>query len=254
MRDVISTDLISPPNTPVNIAYLGNETSEERLEAARLLKLNGFAPVPIIAARRIGSKDQLFSFTEQLLRLADPHQFMVVGGDPVLASGPFATASDLLTSGWIEHFGIKNVTLPGFPEGNSACANVDPLESLRSKISLLENNGCSVDITTQLSFGAEKIASWITGLRSHSVHNSIRIGIPGPVEAARITRLASLFQVPDAKLENAVRSVDGRLDFTPLYRAISDKLHLDGSENLGIHLYPFGGAGASVGWLRAAAI
>jgi methylenetetrahydrofolate reductase (NADPH) len=39
-----------PVNTPVNIAFLGNESHRQRIHAAKTIRECGFEPVPIISA------------------------------------------------------------------------------------------------------------------------------------------------------------------------------------------------------------
>ncbi|WP_457580859.1 hypothetical protein [Ensifer canadensis] len=53
-----------PAGTPINIAFLGNETHAQRIEAAARIRQWGFEPVPIISSRRLTSvqdRDELLA-------------------------------------------------------------------------------------------------------------------------------------------------------------------------------------------------
>lgn len=85
-----------PAETSVNIAFLGNETHAQRFEAARLIRECGFAPVPIISARRLVSEVDANEVMLGYLEAASPDRFMFVGGDPTSPQGPFEDSMALM--------------------------------------------------------------------------------------------------------------------------------------------------------------
>jgi methylenetetrahydrofolate reductase (NADH) len=77
----------------------------------------GFVPVPHLAARRLGSVAGLAALREAT------DQLFVVGGDPVVARGPFPDALALIRSGLLARQGFRAIGLPGYPSGLRSSPN-----------------------------------------------------------------------------------------------------------------------------------
>ncbi|MCO4839685.1 methylenetetrahydrofolate reductase (NADPH) [Planktotalea frisia] len=240
-----------PAGTPVNIAWLDGSTSDDRLTVAHQLRNSGLSPVPIISARRVTSKADLFAITEHLVSEVAPTQYMVVGGDPRDSAGPFDTAADLFSSDWLDVFGIDHVVLPGFPEGNRAAPKVDSAAALFDKLSVLKRRGCNVEITTQLAMDSDKILGWIKRLRDHGFSDLVRIGLVGPAPLVTVKRYLNLFDLDAARLEEASEDGAGTVQFSPLFKALEDGFAAAGAGKVGVHLYPFGGANSALDWFSA---
>jgi methylenetetrahydrofolate reductase (NADPH) len=82
--------------TPINIAFLGNETHGQRIHAARVIRACGYEPVPIISSRRLRSQQDLDSLLSALIGEARPRGFILVGGDPTTPAGPYDESLALL--------------------------------------------------------------------------------------------------------------------------------------------------------------
>lgn len=237
------------PTTPVNVAWLNQEEDQDRLRTVRRLDSAGLHPVPIIAARRVQSKKHLFDLTEKLHYAGAQGHFMVVGGDPSTAAGPFAQAFDFLSTEWIETYRINHITLPGFPEGNCATSYRPDLPGLLEKVKLLEARGCEVSITTQLAFDPDIIVRWVSALRAAGIDRLVRIGIPGPTKQDRLLRFSRAFGVSIRRLEDISTKTNNVIDCTGLLEVISTGLLKRDIGNVSLHLYPFGGAQAAGEWL-----
>jgi methylenetetrahydrofolate reductase (NADPH) len=158
-----------PKNTPVNVAFLGNESHRHRILAAKTIRECGLEPVPIISARRIRSQEDLDDLLGTLVMEASPRRFIFVGGDPQTPSGSYPDALSLLGSGVLVRHRIRDVGIVGYPEGHPKIEDAELWRALSWKIAFLEDAGCSIEITTQFGFDADAIARWIDQHRAMDV-------------------------------------------------------------------------------------
>ncbi|NVD42314.1 methylenetetrahydrofolate reductase [Ensifer sp. HO-A22] len=247
-----------PAGTPINIAFLGNETHAQRIEAAARIRQWGFEPVPIISSRRLRSVEDRDELLAGLIGAARPTRFMFVGGDPSSPAGPYKDSLDLIAGGIIADHGIVHVVIAGYPEGHPRIERARLWEALEQKIGLLKAHGCTMEITTQFGFDADAIVDWIAQVRARGIDVPIRIGVPGPADVKRLLRFAAQFGVASSagivgkygfSLANLVNKVGPDRFMTRLEDGMRGR-------DLGtvlLHLYPFGGIGETVAWATGAA-
>lgn len=250
---VEAKDLI-PAQTPVNIAFLGTETHEERLHVARTIRELDLEAVPIISSRRLTSVDELDWLLDNYKKVAAPQRFIFVGGDPATPAGPFDSAIKVLESGVLERHGITNVGIVGHPEGNTYIDDDTAAESLRTKVEMLAERGCDVEITTQYGLDAQAMVNWVSALRQQGIDTPLRLGIPGPVSTKTLLRFAEMFgtEIPgeaaaaygiDANDPQRMMTADTYIN--TIFEAVNE-------QNMGpalLHLYPFGGVSKAVRWI-----
>ncbi|MBR7653399.1 methylenetetrahydrofolate reductase [Brucella oryzae] len=244
-----------PPQTPINVAFLGNESHEQRINAANVIRSYGFEPVPIISSRRLRSeldRDQLLG---ALVAEASPQRFIFVGGDPSEPAGPFQDSIALLKSGVLDRYSIRHVGIVAYPEGHPKIDDEALWNSLRWKIRFLSEAGCSIEITTQFGFDTAAAVRWIKKLRDEGIEAPVRIGVPGPSDIGKLLRFAKQFGV----VTSVALARRYGLSLTNLARkAVADRYWTDLSENLAgqqfgdvrFHLYPFGGMLEGVRWMN----
>ncbi len=244
-----------PAGTQINIAFLGNETHLQRINAARIIRTCGFEPVPIISSRRLRSRQDADDLISALIAEAAPKRFLFVGGDPSAPVGPYTDSLELLKSGILDRSDIRNAGIVAYPEGHPKIDADTLWHSLKWKNAYLQSVGCSVEITTQFGFDSSAIILWLKRLRAEGIDAPVRIGIPGPADVARLLRFARQFGVVAS---TAIARRYG-LSLTNLLQRVGperfwDQLqsHMD-KEDLGIvlyHLYPFGGIAEGVRWMN----
>ena len=242
-----------PLGTQINIAFLGNESHEQRINAAVVIREAGFDPVPIISSRRLKSRQDRDALLSGLMRAASPTRFLFVGGDPGVPVGPYNDSLELLASNIVSDFGIRHVGIVGYPEGHPKIPRERLWDALRRKTDLLAARGCSVEITTQFGFDADAIVQWIDQVRASDIDVPIRIGVPGPADVKRLLRFAAQFGVVSSagivrkygfSLSNLVNKVGPDRCLARLLKGI-------GNRDMGpilLHLYPFGGIMETVQW------
>lgn len=242
------------PGTPINIAFLGNESHDQRINAARVIRTCGFEPVPILSARRLRSMEDLDRLLHALIEEAAPSRFILVGGDPAQPAGPFADSLGLLSAGILRRHAIRRVGIVAYPEGHHMI-DADALwRSLKWKVAFLREEGCAVEITTQFGFDVDAVSRWIVRLRDEGIDCPVRVGVPGPAGAGRLLGFARQFGVVSSArivrrygiaLADPVQHV-GPERF--LDRLAAGLVGRDPGSVL-FHLYPFGGIAEATIWM-----
>lgn len=253
---ITAAKAIIPPGSQIKIAFLGNETHAQRLNAARVIRAAGFEPMPIISSRRLTSEADADAIIGGYQAAAQPRQMFIVGGDPATPAGPYQDSMALIASGMLQRHGVTQIGITGYPEGHPHIPTDKLWDALLWKQDYLNRHGIEFEITTQFGFDPEAIIDWMTQLRARGVPNLVRIGIPGPTNAAKLLRFAKQFGVRSStdilrrygiSLSKLLLPVGPDRFFQRLETAKAGK-------DLGqvdFHLYPFGGIRDGVIWMNS---
>lgn len=244
-----------PPGTPVNIAFLGSESFEQRLAAVQALIAGRVSPRPIISSRRITSHSVLQSFLEQAMASAPLTGIFLVGGDPQVPQGPFSDSLELIGSGLLDGLDVPMVGVPGYPEGHPHIRDEVLWDYLTRKIAALRERGFDVEITTQLSFDSQAVVTWIEKVRQAGLNVPIRVGIPSPSSLTGILRFAKQCRVGTSAqlLQRYGWHVTSLLGTEGPERFLTELMQVLEQRNLGevrLHLYPLGDVPKAVEWLQ----
>ena len=245
-----------PQATQVKIAYLGNESDEQRLAAIQTLRSNQFDPMPIISAKRITSVDALEHYLSQAIEHAQISQVFLVGGDPATAAGPFQDSLALINSGVLDQFAahIKMVGIAGYPEGHPKISEAVLWQYLQAKRQALQTKGFNTEITTQLAFDVSAVIAWIKDVREAGIDIPIRVGIPSPSSLKGLLKFASLCRVSTTanmlrqygwQATSLLSSVDAGLFLKALAQEMCET-HLG---DIRLHIYPMGDLNRAAQWL-----
>ena len=245
-----------PAGTKVNVTFLGNEALPMRVAAAKAVKELGFVPVPHISARRIASQAQLEEFLSALAEIGATEHVFAVGGDPATPEGPYPDALTMIRSGVLQQYGVKEVSIAGYPEGHPDIATDVLWQHLEDKSAALKDAGLDAVILTQFSFDTDPVMAWIKGVRDRGIDTQIRLGTPGPAGIKRLISFASRFGVG----ANAMIVKKYGFSLTNLMgsagpdKFVSDLAALfDADPSVGavkLHMYTFGGLEATATWAR----
>ena len=245
-----------PAGTKVNVTFLGNEDLPMRVAAAKAVKELGFVPVPHLSARRIASQAQLEEFLSALAEIGATEHVFAVGGDPATPEGPYPDALTMIRSGVLQQYGVKEVSIAGYPEGHPDIATDVLWQHLEDKSAALKDAGLDAVILTQFSFDTDPVMAWIKGVRDRGIDTQIRLGTPGPAGIKRLISFASRFGVG----ANAMIVKKYGFSLTNLMgsagpdKFVSDLAALfDADPSVGavkLHMYTFGGLEATATWAR----
>ncbi|MCH6231483.1 methylenetetrahydrofolate reductase [Microbacterium sp. CFH 31415] len=244
---------IIPRGTKINVTFLGNEDLEMRVAAARAVKESGFVPVPHISARRLESAAQLEEFLGRLHEVGATEHVFAVGGDPADPAGPYPDALSLIQSGLLQQYGVREVSIAGYPEGHPDITDDVLWRHLDEKALALAQQGLDAVILTQFAFDTAPVIDWIAAVRDRSIDAPIRVGTPGPAGIKRLMAFARRFGVG----ANAMIVKKYGFSLTNLMgtagpdRFVSDLAEqLPAASTVKLHLYTFGGLLATAQWAR----
>ncbi|WP_373457669.1 methylenetetrahydrofolate reductase [Microbacterium murale] len=243
-----------PQGTKINVTFLGNEDLEMRVAAAKAVKELGFIPVPHISARRLQSQAQLEEFLARLQEVGATEHVFAVGGDPAEPEGPYPDSLSVIRSGILQNYGVKEVSIAGYPEGHPDIPTDVLWRHLEEKSAALKEQGLDAVILTQFAFDTDPVMEWITAVRDRGITSPIRIGTPGPAGIKRLIAFSRRFGVG----ANAMIVKKYGFSLTNLMgTAGPDKFVSDLSSLLAaaprtapvmLHFYTFGGLLAAAEW------
>jgi methylenetetrahydrofolate reductase (NADPH) len=249
-RDVI------PAGTKINVTFLGNEDLDMRVAAAKAVKDAGFIPVPHVSARRLASAAQLEEFLDRLQQVGATEHVFAVGGDPAEPEGPYPDSLSVIRSGILQKYGVREVSIAGYPEGHPDIPTDVLWRHLEDKSAALADAGLGQVILTQFAFDTDPVIDWIDGVRERGVTSEIRIGTPGPAGIKRLITFARRFGVGanamivkkyGFSLTNLMGTAGPDRFIGDLGALVAQK-HSRGPVK--IHFYTFGGLRATSDWAR----
>jgi len=251
-----------PPGTRINVTFLGNEDLEMRVAAAKAARDLGFVPVPHISARRLKSREQLEEFLGRLQEAGASEHVFVVGGDPATPVGPYEDSLEVIRSGILQQFGVREVGISGYPEDHPDIPKATLWRALEDKTSELTEQGLGAVILTQFAFDTDPVADWIDAVRAKGINAPIRVGTPGPAGVKRLLSFARRFGVGanamivkkyGFSLTNLMGDAGPDRFVNDLAAVLAERTH--GSQphsggRVGLHFYTFGGLLATADWAR----
>lgn len=245
-----------PAGTRVSITHLGTETHAERLEVAAAVASADLVPVPHLAARRLASEEDLRSTLWGLRAQGAHERVMLLGGDPRVPAGPYASGLDVLRTGLLREHQVAEVGIPGYPEGHPAIGDDALAGALRAKAGEIAAQGLRGSITTQFSFDADAVIAWIEGVREDGVDLPIRVGVPGPAGVRRLLAFARRCGVSTStgivrKYGLSLGALAGTAGPDRFVAELGARLSEEHGD-VRLHLFTFGTLDATLAWAAAA--
>jgi methylenetetrahydrofolate reductase (NADH) len=243
-----------PPGTRVNVTFLGSENLPMRLAAARAARRLGFVPVPHISARRLESQPALEEFLAALRADGTGESVFVVGGDPAEPLGPYQDALAVLKSGLLKPYGVRHISLSGYPEGHPGITDRALWSALEAKAAALREQQIPGAVITQFGFDTAPVLSWIEAVRDRGINLPVRIGVPGPAGVRRLLRYAGRFGVGTSagiakKYGFSLTSLVGTAGPDQFIRALATGYDPGRHGKVRLHFYTFGGLQATAEWI-----
>ena len=247
-----------PVGTKVYVNHLPRHSLAQSLSALVALREAGLEPVPHIAARRVESRLALQAYLVRAVADAGVAKALVVGGDTPEPSGPYPDAAAMLRDGLLAECGIREIGLPGYPEGHPSIPKAVLERSLAEKLELARAQKLGAHVLTQFSFSPTRVVEYCTSLARTEPSIPVYVGLAGPTDPMKLLRYAQRCGV-SASLR-ALRSQG--------FGAVKLFTHTDPSEQLvpiarycathgacnvvGVHLFSFGGVSQAAAWMHRA--
>jgi methylenetetrahydrofolate reductase (NADPH) len=255
-RDAETIAALLPSATRVYVNHLPRHGLQKSLAALIALRRSGLEPVPHIAARRVTSRAEVVDFLGQAVERAQVSKVLVIGGDDPQPLGCYADAAALLRDGVLAVHGIREVSLPGYPEGHPRIPSAALELALTEKLALAAAQGLGRYVVTQFSFAPARVIEYCATLARTAPDVPVYVGLAGPTDPIALLRFAQRCGV-SASLRalraqglDAVRLVthtDPADQLAALARYCG--AHAD-CNVVGIHLFTFGGVTAAAEWIN----
>jgi methylenetetrahydrofolate reductase (NADPH) len=147
--------------------------------------------VPIIAARRLLSKEMLREYLAALRAADASESVLVVAGDPVQPQGSYPDAATVIGSGLLEEHGVRQASIAGHPGGHLAVADGALWAALAGKTAALGRRGLGGSVVAQFGFDAARVLAWLAEVRARGIGLPVRVSVPGPASVRRLVACAS---------------------------------------------------------------
>lgn len=242
-----------PPGAEVYVPFLPKARWQETVQACQHLRCAGMVPVPHLTARSVASAAEL---DDRLgaLAAAQVDRLLLIAGDQATPAGPYADVLAVLETGKLLAHGLRRIGVAAHPEGGAHAPKSELDAALARKLDYAANNDVSMWVVTQFVFAAKPALEFLQRLRCARPTVPVRLGIPGPTRLSTLIAFASRCGVGASLRTLTRRPETARLlaQWSPnaLFEALAEHPLL-ASEDVGIHVFAFGGVGSATGWLQS---
>jgi methylenetetrahydrofolate reductase (NADPH) len=255
-QDAHEIAALLPGGTPVYVNHLPRHRLLDTVSTLVAVRKAGLEPVPHIAARRIRDQAELREFIARATGEAGVQKALILGGDQAEAAGPYADGAAILRESFLTGSGLREIGLPGYPEGHPRIPAATLENAFAEKLLLAAAHGLGTYMVTQFSFAPARVVEFCTRMARQAPGMSIYVGLAGPTNPVALLRFAQRCGV-SASLRalgtqgmNAVRLVT-HTDPADQLSAISHYCAVHADCNVvGVHLFTFGGVAAAANWIN----
>ncbi len=240
-----------PPGATVTVTASPAKGLAATIALTERLAARGYRVVPHLSARLLRDDGHLREVTERLLACGVDDVF-VPAGDADPPAGMFDSALPVLErlSGMGHPF--RQVGITGYPESHPRIGDDVTIQAMWDK------RRHATYIVSNLCFDPAILRQWLTRVRARGVSLPVFVGVPGPVERAKLLKMAAR-----AGATESARFLAGHREWflrlgTPggyrperfLGRAAAT-LSSPGAGVAGLHLYTFNQVAETEAWRRA---
>lgn len=220
---------------------------EPTLDLTERLTGHGYVTVPHIAARTVRDKVELSEICDRLTSKGVTHVF-VPGGD---ASQPGAYPDALSLLEDLAELGnpFPHVGITGYPESHPSIHDDLTIQSMWDK------RRYATHIVSNMTFDPDALNSWVRRMRSRGVTQPVLLGMPGPIDRAKLLSIAGKIGVGGStKFLVKHKGMFGRLlapgGFTgeTFLRKCADGLAAPEFGLEGLHIFTFNHVAATERW------
>jgi methylenetetrahydrofolate reductase (NADPH) len=179
-----------PCDTAVTVTASASKGLEATFDLALRLAAQGYVAVPHLAARMIHGRTELEEIVHRLAAGGITHVFVPGGdSDPV---GDYPDAFSLLEDLTAIGHQFAHVGITGYPESHPTISDDLTVQSMWDK------RRHATHIVSNLTFDPDVIDSWVRRLRKRGVTMPVLLGVPGPVDRAKLLTMATKIGVGES--------------------------------------------------------
>ncbi|WP_340537004.1 methylenetetrahydrofolate reductase [Nocardioides sp. GXZ039] len=179
-----------PPDRTITVTASPSKGLDATFDLAERLAGQGYDVVPHIAARMVSGRTELTEIVERLEKASITKVF-VPGGDAEPA-GDYLDALSLLRDLAELDASLAQVGITGYPESHPSIHDDLTVQSMWDK------RHYATHIVSNLTFDATVVRDWLRRLRARGVTMPLLLGIPGPVERAKLLGMATKIGVGES--------------------------------------------------------
>lgn len=175
------------------------------------IRSQGHRVIPHLAARMVESRAQVDALAHWL-RTEGIDAAFVIGGDAETPIGPYHEGAALLRDLLSADPGLREVGVPGYPDGHPAIPGHLIDRALREKQAVITEAGLQGWVSTQMCFDPQRVIDWVRRERSAGLALPIHLGVAGVVDRARLMTMGMRLGVgPSLRYLRKNRRAIGRL-------------------------------------------
>jgi methylenetetrahydrofolate reductase (NADPH) len=248
-----------PTGTKVFITWLAGSEFAPSVAAAARLRLAGLEPVPHLAARAIRDEATFAGMLTRLREDADVRQALLIGGAIPQPKGCFEASIQVLETGLLEHYGIRNLGVAAHPEGSPDIPAPALEQALAQKNEYARRSGTRLELTTQFCFDHAPVTQWEKQARAAGNRLPITIGVAGLAGVTTLVKHARNCGVGNSigvllKQASRVLRLATAVDPSDLIIGLARAKHADPKSAISrLHFFPFGAFEATARYAQALA-
>ncbi len=173
-----------PLDVPLAVTASPVKGLASTLDLTERLIGHGYTVVPHLAARMVAGRGELEEIVGRLTGLGVENVFCPAG-DAEPPAGEYAGALAMLEH--LTEMGrpFRQVGITGYPESHPSIEDDVTVQSMWDK------RLHATYVVSNLCFDAEAIRSWLTRMRRRGITLPVLVGLPGPVERAKLLSMAT---------------------------------------------------------------
>lgn len=179
-----------PLDVAVTVTASGAKGLEATLRLAEVLAGHGYTAVPHLAARMISGRSELVEIRERLDRAGITRVF-VPGGD-VDPVGDYPDAFSLLEDLATLAHPFEQVGITGYPETHPKITDDLTVQAMWDK------RRHATHVVSNLTFDSGAVRTWVTRMRARGVTMPLLLGMPGPIDRAKLLTMATKIGVGES--------------------------------------------------------
>ena len=223
---------------------------EATLSLAERLARAGYNAVPHLAARMVSGRSELSEISSRMTE-AGVRTVFVPGGDQDPPAGDYHSALDLLEDLTALGRPFPEVGITGYPESHPTISDDLTVQSMWDK------RRHATHIVSNLTFDADVIRVWLDRMRARGITMPMLLGIPGPIDRAKLLAMATKIGVGDstrflAKHKGTLARLAAPGGFTGerFLEQCAPTLARPDSLVTGLHVYTFNQVAETEAWRR----
>lgn len=245
IEDQVATHL--PVGSTITVTASPSKGLEATLALAERLAAGGYDVVPHLAARMVSGRSELTDIAQRLRQAGVTTIFVPAGdADPV---GPYVGALDLLDE--LTKIGnpFRCVGITGYPESHPTIHDDVTVQAM------WEKRRHAGQIVSNLTFDPRVLGRWVRRVRARGVSTPILVGLPGPVDRAKLLTMATKIGVGEStrflaknRAVFARIAVPGGYDPMRLLDRAAGVLGDEAMDVRGLHLFTFNQVAETETW------